>query len=253
MAWGSEEPELGGPGDDVAPLADPELVANVVEMGLDGAVADEEPRGDLLQGQILGEQAQDVQLARRSDPRRTSCPAVSSRGGPRGRRRGRGSAPPPAACRSADLVQQGRGLVGHPRDEAQLRQGQERQRPLEGRVASRRPARARPSGAPRPRHRLGRGLDLAEEAVGGQADEGLGWRGRERQGLVRGGAGTVGVAGRPVIARPGHPPVGLTEDAPAPGEPAVVRLQPGPRCLTDRPRRGRGRPRGAGGKALPGG
>jgi hypothetical protein len=48
MARGIEQPELSGSGDDVAPLADPELVADVVEMGLDGAVADEEPRGDLL-------------------------------------------------------------------------------------------------------------------------------------------------------------------------------------------------------------
>ena len=143
---------------------------------------------------------------------------------------GEGRRRPERRADPTDLVQQGRGFVGHPRDEAQLRQGKERQRPLERRVAGvgqLEGSRQVRLGRPKP---SGRGLDLAHEAVGGQADQRLGWRCGERQRLGRGGAGALGVAGRPVVARPGEPPVGAAEDAPAPGEPAVVRLQPGPRC-----------------------
>src|SRR5262245_24460290 len=42
--------------------------------------------------------------------------------------------------------------------------------------------------------------------------------------------GTVGFTGRSVVARPRDPSLGASEDAPTPVEPAVVRLQPGPRC-----------------------
>ena len=64
--------------------------------------------------------------------------------------------------------------------------------------------------------------------MGGQADQRLARRRGERQGLGRGGASQRGVSRRPVIARPGQSPIGLAEDALAPGQPAIVRLQPGP-------------------------
>ena len=90
------------------------------------------------------------------------------------------------------------------------------------------PGRGRPSDGLGRRKSSGRGLDLAEEAVGGQGDERLARRCGERQGLVCGGASAHGVAGRPVIARPGRLPIRLTKDAPTPGQPAIVRVQPRP-------------------------
>src|SRR5215217_1250868 len=73
----------------------------------------------------------------------------------------------------------------------------------------------------------GRGREFAEKPVGGEAGQRLvGYR-REVEDGGRMGARPPGVACGEVPASPGELPVCLAEDALAPGQPAVVCLQPG--------------------------
>jgi hypothetical protein len=73
----------------------------------------------------------------------------------------------------------------------------------------------------------GRRRDLADEAMRGQAGEGLLWCRREIERGGGGGARRRRVARGEVPAGPGQMPVGATEDAPAPSEPPIVRVDPG--------------------------
>src|SRR5215212_11549453 len=60
---GSNQPAADGDGRRLVPVADAELGVEVLGVGLDGAHADEEGRGDLLVGAAGDEQAQHVALA----------------------------------------------------------------------------------------------------------------------------------------------------------------------------------------------
>ena len=144
-------------------------------------------------------------------------------------------------------------LISHAGRQAQFGEGQQRERPLERRVAGGGEVEGGRQVLRGHQPVADRGRDLAQEAMGGQGDEGLVRRGGESEGIVRRGAGAGSVAGYLVVARPGDLPVRASEHAFAPGEPPVVRLQPGDGPPAGHPRRGRDRPRGAGGRALPGG
>ena len=50
------------PGDQPWPAFDVELGEHVIQMGLDGGLADEEPAGHLLVGQPVGDEADHVDL-----------------------------------------------------------------------------------------------------------------------------------------------------------------------------------------------
>ena len=120
--------------DRLGPATNPELGVEVGEVGLDGAGADEEGVGDLGVGEPTRQEAQHLHLARRqtggialrrwlrSEPRRERVDACQRR-----RRAER-------AADAADLVQEGADLVGSAGRQAQLGQGQQRERPFEGRI-----------------------------------------------------------------------------------------------------------------------
>src|SRR5215204_1629637 len=73
----------------------------------------------------------------------------------------------------------------------------------------------------------GRGLDLTKEPVGGKANQWLVRCTGEHQGFGCTCSRAVAIVRRSVVARPGESTIGPTKDTAAPGEPAIVRCQPG--------------------------
>src|SRR5215211_1525303 len=73
----------------------------------------------------------------------------------------------------------------------------------------------------------GRGLDLSKEAVGSQTRERLIWSAGALDCLGCFRTSGESITCRKVVARPGTSSVGLSQHTTAPGEPIVVRCQPG--------------------------
>ena len=211
----------------LAPIRDVELVENVGDVGLHRTGSEEERLGDLLIGLSSRYQAQDLHLPLRETGgvthTRRLCGQTGRQCGGTGECRRRSQ----RGAQVTDVVQKSRRLRSIALRRVELGDGKKRQRPFEGHLAYVGQVESGGQMGLGVQEITGRGLDLTKEPVGGQANQWLIRFTGERQGFGCTCSRAVAIVRGPVIARPAESTIGPTKDTAAPGEPAIVRCQPG--------------------------